>query len=162
MRRLHRTRDSRRIPCRTMECTSSENRDAFSPFPDRHLPLFQSISDTCEGWVFFEPSSPPNVIAHRADESLSRFITVRLRCQQKRTEKFPEFSRQEVCNLLMFNDNFESFDWTLISLRSLALALTLFPLSAGEVGMGCCPNPFRPHVSKSFPEYCTRKWKGKL
>ncbi len=24
--------------------------------------------------------------------------------------EFPEFSRQEVCNLLMFDDNFESFD----------------------------------------------------
>ncbi len=45
--------------------------------------------------------------------------------------EFPEFSRQEVCNPLMFDDNFGSFDWTLISLRSLALALTLFPPLAG-------------------------------
>ncbi len=43
--------------------------------------------------------------------------------------EFPEFSKQEVCNLLMFRDNFESFDWTLISLRSLALALTLWGLA---------------------------------
>jgi hypothetical protein len=48
--------------------------------------------------------------------------------------EFPEFAKQEVCKLLMFQDNFESFDWTLISLRSLALALTLFPPLAGQVG----------------------------
>ncbi len=33
-------------------------------------------------------------------------------------EKFPQFLKQEVSNLLMFPDNFESFDWTLKSLRS--------------------------------------------
>ncbi len=32
----------------------------------------------------------------------------------------------------MFDDNFECFDWTLISLRSLALALTLSGLTGGE------------------------------
>ncbi len=46
--------------------------------------------------------------------------------------EFPEFSKQEVCNLLMFHENFESFDWTLISLHSLALALTLSGLAGGE------------------------------
>ncbi len=43
--------------------------------------------------------------------------------------EFSEFSKQEVCNLLMFHDHFESFDWTLISLRALALALTLAGLT---------------------------------
>jgi hypothetical protein len=33
---------------------------------------------------------------------------------------------------------------------------------AGQVGTGCCPNAFRPPVSKSFPEYFTRKWERKL
>ncbi len=32
----------------------------------------------------------------------------------------------------MFHDSFESFDWTLVSLRSLALALTLLGLTVGE------------------------------
>ncbi len=32
----------------------------------------------------------------------------------------------------MFKDNLECFDWTLISLRSLALALTLAGLTGGE------------------------------
>ncbi len=50
--------------------------------------------------------------------------------------EFPEFSKQEVCSLPMFHDHFESFDGTLISLRSLALALTLFPPLAGQVGAG--------------------------
>ncbi len=43
--------------------------------------------------------------------------------------EFPEFSKQEVCNLLMFPDSFESLDGTLISLRALALALTLAGLT---------------------------------
>ncbi len=37
--------------------------------------------------------------------------------------EFSEFSKQEVCNPLVFHDDFESFDWTLISLRSLLFAL---------------------------------------
>ncbi len=56
--------------------------------------------------------------------------------------EFPEFSKQEISNLLMFHDNFESFDGTLTSLRSLLLALPPFPPLPGQVGTGCCPNPF--------------------
>ncbi len=47
-------------------------------------------------------------------------------------EEFPEFSKQGISNLLMFHDNFEPLDGTLISLRSLALALTLSGLAGGE------------------------------
>ncbi len=47
-------------------------------------------------------------------------------------EEFPEFSKQGISNLLMFHDNFESLDGTLISLRSLLLALTLSGLAGGE------------------------------
>ncbi len=36
----------------------------------------------------------------------------------------------------MFHDSFESLDWTLISVRSSALALNLFPPLAGQVGTG--------------------------
>ncbi|NIS71196.1 MAG: hypothetical protein GTO12_20330 [Proteobacteria bacterium] len=43
--------------------------------------------------------------------------------------EFPEFSNQEVCNPLMFPDCFESLDETLVSLRSLALAVTLAGLT---------------------------------
>ncbi len=43
--------------------------------------------------------------------------------------EFPQFSKQEVCNLLRFYGKFESFDWTFMSLRSLALALTLSGLT---------------------------------
>ncbi len=46
--------------------------------------------------------------------------------------EFPEPYKQEILNLLMFRDNFEPFDWTLISLRSLAFALTLAGLTGGE------------------------------
>ncbi|NIT04085.1 hypothetical protein GTO10_04130 [Candidatus Saccharibacteria bacterium] len=60
--------------------------------------------------------------------------------------EFPEFSKLEVCNLLMLHDDFESFDWTLISLRSLALALTLFPPLAGQVGTGCSKSSFSAFV----------------
>jgi hypothetical protein len=38
--------------------------------------------------------------------------------------EFPEFSKQGIPNVLMFHDNFESLDELLISLCSLALALT--------------------------------------
>ncbi len=77
---------------------------------------------------------------------------------------FPEFSNQEVSNLLMVCDNFESFDGTLISLRSPALALTLCPPLAPPMATGCCPNPFSRLLSgesgkgalfaapKSFPD----------
>jgi hypothetical protein len=41
----------------------------------------------------------------------------------------------------MFQHNFEFLGGTLISLRSLALALTLFPPLVGQVGTGCCPIP---------------------
>ncbi len=77
-------------------------------------------------------------------------------CQGDSPLEFSEFSKQEVRNLPMFYDSFESFDWTLISLRSLLLAV------GGQVGTGCCPNPFRPLVSNSFPGYFTRKWERKL
>ncbi|NIO03131.1 MAG: hypothetical protein GTN74_00560 [Proteobacteria bacterium] len=43
--------------------------------------------------------------------------------------EFPEFSKQEVCNLLILNDNFEYLYRTLISLHTLALALTLAGLA---------------------------------
>jgi hypothetical protein len=79
-----------------------------------------------------------------------------------RIEEFPEFSKKENYNSLMFQHNFESGGGTLISLRSLLLALTLFPPLAGQVGTGYCPNAFRPLVPKSFPEYFTRKWERKL
>jgi hypothetical protein len=46
-------------------------------------------------------------------------------------EEFPEFSKKEISNPLMFQHNFEFGGGTLISLRSLALALTLFPPLAG-------------------------------
>ncbi len=46
--------------------------------------------------------------------------------------EFPEFLKRVISNLLMFHNNFESFDWTLISLRSHALALTLSGLTGGE------------------------------
>jgi hypothetical protein len=36
---------------------------------------------------------------------------------RKNTVQFPEFSKHEVCKLLMFHDNFESFDWTLRDVR---------------------------------------------
>jgi hypothetical protein len=41
-------------------------------------------------------------------------------------EKFSQFSRNEISNPLMFHHNFEFGCGTLISLRSLALALTLW------------------------------------
>ncbi len=47
-------------------------------------------------------------------------------------EKFPEFSRQEISNFLLFQEDLGSSDGTLISLRSLALALTLSGLAGGE------------------------------
>ncbi len=53
--------------------------------------------------------------------------------------EFPDFSKQEVCNLLMFHDHFESFDGTLISLHSLALALTPSGLPDGD---GLLPKSF--------------------
>jgi hypothetical protein len=43
----------------------------------------------------------------------------------RKYEEFPEFSKKEISNPLMFQHNFESGGGTLISLRSLALALTL-------------------------------------
>jgi hypothetical protein len=59
-----------------------------------------------------------------------------------RGEEFPEFSKKENSNSLLLQHNFEFVGAPLISLRSLALALTLFPPLAGQVGTGCCPNPF--------------------
>ncbi len=61
--------------------------------------------------------------------------------------EFPEFSKQKVCRLLMFHDNFESFDWTGISLRSQAHAVTLFPLLAEQMGTDYCPNSFSQLLS---------------
>jgi hypothetical protein len=45
-------------------------------------------------------------------------------CQGLRDEEFPEFSKKEISNPFMFQHNFEFGGGTLISLRSLALALT--------------------------------------
>jgi hypothetical protein len=45
--------------------------------------------------------------------------------------EFSEFPKQEFSKFLMFQENFGFLDGTLISLRSLALALTLFPPLAG-------------------------------
>jgi hypothetical protein len=42
---------------------------------------------------------------------------------------------------MIFQDNFGSLNGPLISLRSLALAVTLFTLLAEQVGTGCCPIP---------------------
>jgi hypothetical protein len=42
----------------------------------------------------------------------------------------------------MFQHNFELRGGTLISLCSLALAVTLFPPLAEQMGTGCCPNFF--------------------
>jgi hypothetical protein len=47
----------------------------------------------------------------------------------------------------MFQHNFESLGGTLISLRSLALALALLAPLAGQVGTGCCPNSFSGFLS---------------
>jgi hypothetical protein len=47
----------------------------------------------------------------------------------------------------MFQHNFEFGGGTLISLRSLALALTLLAPLAGQVETGCCPNPFSRFLS---------------
>ncbi len=68
-------------------------------------------------------------------------------------ERFPKFSNQGIFDLLMFNGNFESLDEALISLRSLALALTPCPPLAGQVG-NFCPFPalkvgFSPYVRMS-------------
>jgi hypothetical protein len=62
----------------------------------------------------------------------------------------------------MFQHNFESVGGTLISLRSLLLALTLLAPLAGTGGDGLLSHSFRPLVPKSFPEYFTRKWERKL
>jgi hypothetical protein len=42
----------------------------------------------------------------------------------------------------MSRENFGFLDGTLISLRSFALALTLLAPLAGQVGTGCCLDPF--------------------
>jgi hypothetical protein len=47
----------------------------------------------------------------------------------------------------MFQCHFEFGGGTLISLRSLLLAVTLFPPLAEQVGTGCCPNPFSRFLS---------------
>jgi hypothetical protein len=45
---------------------------------------------------------------------------------------YPEFPKQDFFNFLMSQENFGFLDGTLISLRSLALALTLLELAGGE------------------------------
>ncbi len=47
-------------------------------------------------------------------------------------KEFPELSKQGISNILMFQDNFESLDETLISFRSLALALNLVGLTGNQ------------------------------
>jgi hypothetical protein len=48
-----------------------------------------------------------------------------------KNEEFPEFSKKEISNPLMFQHNSESFGGTLISLRSRALAVISFPAAGG-------------------------------
>jgi hypothetical protein len=55
---------------------------------------------------------------------------------KKKIPEFPEFPKQKVRNFLMFQENFGFLDGTLISLRSLLLALPPFPPLAGQVGTG--------------------------
>ncbi len=50
-------------------------------------------------------------------------IGEKMGCQGNEREEFPKFSKQRISNLLMFHDNFEFLDGTLISLRSLALTI---------------------------------------
>jgi hypothetical protein len=67
----------------------------------------------------------PGLVRPRYREELSESTIHPGRRHSSSFEEFPEFLKQEISNFLMSLENFGFLNGTLISLRSLALALTL-------------------------------------
>jgi hypothetical protein len=78
---------------------------------------------TCIGLIRASTKTPQFQMPKSKCQKKFKWLNVKTsRCTE---EEFPEFSKKEISNPLMFQHNFESLGGTLISLRSLALALTL-------------------------------------